>query len=251
MRSVLDNIKNWHTNEISSVSILLALRTLASLEKTPTIFQSIQKSGSLNKSLPILLNYLKINNKNKPIIFNNEEKLATLETIYMGIQIDIISIDQHQDLLQYLLKTAQTISTQNIESAILQFNGTLNLISIVDVEENITTQYEDDHQPTSSLPPNLVKPGPTYRATAIEKQTTTTNLIHTNSILEEQDWTSVPFKFSHNHNLSNASPAKITQLPLETTRTIPVIKARKEEKSTSNKLSKTNETIISETEKIK
>jgi ankyrin repeat protein len=130
-------------------------------------------------------------------------------------------------------------------------NGTLNLISIVDEEENITTQDEDDHQPTSSLPPNQVKPGPTYRATAIEKQTTTTNLLHKSSILEKQDWTSVPFKFSHNNNLSNVSPAKITQLPLETTRTIPVIKARKEEKSTSNKLSKTNETIISETEKNK
>jgi ankyrin repeat protein len=249
LRSALDNIKNWHPNEISSVSILLALRTLASLQNFQGLFQSIQKSGSLNKSLPILLNYLKINNKNKSIIFNNEEKLATLETIHMGIQIDIISIDQHQDLLKYLLKTSQTVSTQDIKSAILEFNGTLSLTSIVDVEENITTQDEDDHQPTSSLPPNQVKPGPTYRGTAIEKQTTTTNLLHTNSILEEQDWTSVPFKFAHNHNLSNASPAKITQLPLENARIIPVIKIRKEEKSTTNKSSIDDKKIISETGK--
>jgi hypothetical protein len=124
LRSVLDNIKNWHQDDISSVSILLALRTLASLENNPVIFQSIQKSGSLNKSLPTLLNYLNRNNKNKPITFNNEEKLATLETIRMGLQIDIFSIEEHQNLLQHLLKTNHPVSFQQIESAILEFNGT-------------------------------------------------------------------------------------------------------------------------------
>jgi hypothetical protein len=184
LRSVLDNIKNWHQDDISSVSILLALRTLASLESKSVIFQSIQKSGSLNKSLPTLLNYLKRNNKNKPIIFNNEEKLATLETIHMGIQIDIISIDEYQNLLQHLLKTNHPVSIQQIESAILEFNVTLKQTSIVEIEENSELKDEDKHHEELPSSLALVKRGPTYRGTTTEKQTEQQTLIHTNSQLK-------------------------------------------------------------------
>ena len=251
LRSALDNIKNWHQTDINSVSILLALRTLASLENIPALFQAIQKSGSLNKSLPTLLNYLKRSHENKPINFNNEEKLASLQTIRMGIQIDIISIDQYQDLLQYLLKTSHAISFQEIESAILRFNGTLKQTSIVDIEENLARHDEVDHQTKLPSSPIAIKRGPTYRGSNTEKQTEQKNLIHTNSTSEEHDWTSVPFKFSHINNLSNASPTKLTQLPLETSATFPVIKIRKEKAYFDNKLSGNDKNKIYESEQNK
>ena len=251
MRSALDSIKNWQQNEISSVSILLALRTLASLENIPAIFQAIQKSVSLNKSLPTLLNYLKRNNENKPINFNNEEKLAILETIHIGIQIDIISIDQHQDLLQYLLKTSHPISFQEIESAILRLNGTLKQTSILDIEENIVHQDEVDHQAELPLSATIVKRGPTYRGTATEKQAEQKNLIRKNSIVKEQDWTSIPFKFSQNNNANNISTTNINQLPVETATTIPKITVRKEKITIDNQTISNDKNSILEIEKNK
>ena len=89
----------------------------------------------------------------------------------MGIQIDIISIDQYQDLLQYLLKTSHPISFQEIESAILRFNGTLKQTGIVDIEENIAHQDEVDQQTKLPSSPIEIKRGPTYRGSNIEKQT--------------------------------------------------------------------------------
>ena len=253
LRSVLDNIKNWHQDDISSVSILLALRTLASLENNPVIFQSIQKSGSLNKSLPTLLNYLNRNNKNKPITFNNEEKLATLETVRMGLQIDIFSIDEYQNLLQHLLKTNHPVSFQQIESAILEFNGTLKQTRIVDIEENNELQDEDKHH--TELPSSLAlaKRGPTYRGTTIEKQTEQQTLVHTNSLLKQQDWTSVPFKFSQNNNTNNLSTININQLPVETAATIPTIIVRREKINIKNKLitNDKNNHIEAEKNKVK
>ena len=251
LRSVLDNIKNWHQDDISSVSILLALRTLASLENNPDIFQSIQKSGSLNKSLPTLLNYLNRNNKNKPIIFNNEEKLATLETIRMGLQIDIVSIDDHQNLLQHLLKTNHPVTIQQIESAILEFNSTLKQTSIVDIEENNELQDEDKHH--TELPSSLalVKRGPTYRGTTTEKQTEQKTLIRKNSLLKQQDWTSVPFKFSQNTYVANISTTNINQLPVETAATIPTITVRKEIINLHNKSITSDKNNHIETEKDK
>lgn len=251
LRSTLDNIKNWHQNGINCASILLALRTLASLQNFQEIFQAIQKSGSLNKSLPTLLNYLKRSNKNKAIIFNIEEKLATLETIYMGIQIDIISIDQYQDLLQYLLKTIQPVSFQQIESAILQFNGTLKKTSIVDTEENTLHQDEDTHHAELPSSRNQAKRGPTYRGTATEKQPEQKNLIQTNSILKEQDWTSIPFKFSQNNNVNNISTTNINQLPVETAATIPTIIVRKEKSQPGNQSITNDKNINLEPEKNK
>jgi ankyrin repeat protein len=253
LRSVLDNIKNWHQDDISSVSILLALRTLASLESKSVIFQSLQKSGSLNKSLPTLLNYLKRNNKNKTIIFNNEEKLATLETIHMGIQIDIIFIDEYQNLLQHLLKTNHPVSIQKIESAILQFNGTLKQTNIVEIEENSEQQDEDKH--LAELPSSLAlaKRGPTYRGTTTEKQTEQKTLIHTNSLLKQQDWTSVPFKFSQNTYVGNISTININQLPVETAATIPTITVRKEKNNLHSKsiTNDKNNNIEAEKNKVK
>ena len=121
----------------------------------------------------------------------------------------------------------------------------------MDIEENVAHQDVIDHQAELPSSPIAIKRGPTYRGSNTEKQIEQKNLIHTNSITEDHDWTSVPFKFSHINNLSNASPTKLTQLPFETSATFPVIKIRKEKAYLDKKLSGNDKNKIYESEQNK
>ena len=251
LRTILNNISNWHQNNISNVSILLALRTLASLENFPTLFSSIKKSGSLKKSLTSLLNYLKQNYKKNSVVFSKEEKIAILQMIRLGVILDITSINDHQDFLKHLLKIKNSVTLEQIEAAILQFDGILNQINAKDTEENINNDDDNEEQVSPSPTSSALNRGPTYRGNTSEKQVAQINVIYTNSTAQEQDWISIPYKFSNNQNSSNLSSSTITQLPLETTKTIPVIAIRKEKINPEIKPPFPDNKNISESENIK
>jgi ankyrin repeat protein len=253
LRTMLNNISNWHQNNISNVSILLALRTLASLEDFQTLFTSIKKSGALKKSLASLLNYLKQNYEKNSIAFSKEEKIVTLQMIRLGIILDITSINDHQDLLMHIIRIKNSVNLEQIEAAILEFNGTLKQINTVDTEDTLTNQDDNEEQATPFPTSPALNRGPTYWGNTSEKQATQINLIHTNSTAQEKDWISIPYKFSNNQNSGNlsSSSSTTTQLPLEKTKTIPVIAIRKEKVNSETKFSLPDNKFISESENNK